>query len=82
MKISEIQKGGLEILNTVFCNVLRSPDRDVWKKAIVFIEENIKRMRIESYDENIIKIYLWDSARKQLCKRFGKKFICKNTRKT
>lgn len=86
MKIKAINNEAKKIINTVFKYVKNSNDKILWKKSIIFINQKInklKKLRTEViYTEKacsvIRELWIWESVRKQIIKKFGKKFICKN----
>jgi hypothetical protein len=87
MKTSEVRKGGLEILNTIYKVVLKSDDKELWKRAMDSMHKRIatlearKHQQImeDSEDANrtIVELWYWNSARRQFASKFGKKFISK-----
>lgn len=75
---SEIHKWGSEILKTIFANVIKSDDKEIWRKAISFIDSKIKEL------ENWIRgedMFFWKDAKFQILNKFGKKFLWKLTTK-
>ena len=73
---SEITKWGTEILKTVFAGVLKSDDKEVWKKAISFMDSKIQQLEATTRGEDM---FFWRNAKFQMLNKFGKKFIKKPT---
>ena len=87
MKTSKVCKGGAEILNTIYKVVLKSDDKELWKRAMDSMHKRIATLELrkhhqimeDSEDANrtIIELWYWNSARRQFASKFGKKFISK-----
>lgn len=85
MHQSEVRKSGLQILKDVYWTVLKSDDKDLWKQAIASTHQHIARLEREvreaaARDDEcanamVVNLWAWNSARRQLCARFGRKFI-------
>lgn len=82
-----IRREGTKILNDIFSVVLLSDEKKLWKKAMHSMTSHIEKLeneaRYTSYhnpdeaDHLIRQLWYWQSARKQLCTRFGRRFIRK-----
>jgi hypothetical protein len=82
---NEVRKNGLQILRDVYSTVLKSDDKDLWKQAIESTHRHIAHLERkvgeaaahddECADAMVINLWAWNSARRQLCARFGRKFI-------
>lgn len=82
-----IRREGTKILNDIFYVVLLSDEKELWKKAMNSMTSHIEKLekeaRYTSYydpdeaDHLIRQLWYWQSARKQLCARFGRRFIRK-----
>lgn len=80
-----MRKNGLRIIKDVYWTVLGSDDKELWKYAldsmhrhIAELESKVKReAAADSENANFLvtELWAWNSARRQLCHRFGKKFI-------
>lgn len=80
-----IRREGNKILDDVFSSVLQSHEKSLWKKAMHAMSQHIQKLEIdarytsyhdpEEADHLIRQLWYWQSARKQLCSRFGKRFI-------
>ena len=91
MKVKDINNQALEIIKTVFKAVVVSDDKNVWIKAINFITGKIDSLKLERNKEvindldnsgnSVLEVWKWEAVRKQILKKYGKKFICKNTQK-
>lgn len=65
--------------------MLESDDKELWKKAIDSTHHHIARLEQkvreaaanddERADAMVVNLWAWNSARRQLCARFGRKFI-------
>lgn len=85
MLLSALTRNGRQILLDCFRPVLDSPDKEVWKKALSFMESRINLMRrtlgdvCANHSEDatylIGQIWEWEEARKMMAEMFGKKFI-------
>lgn len=86
MKQSEIRAEAEKIIKTIFPQLAKSDEKEVWKKAIsacgAQAEKNDAKVReivATGSDEDTAKYtrnyYVWDRARFILANRFGKKFI-------
>jgi len=83
--LSELRTEGKAILNDIYGYVLRSNDKDIWKKAIDSIFYRIHCLEYEareasikdweSSNEIIKKLWCWQEARYQILQKFGSKFI-------
>lgn len=81
----EVRKNGLRIIEHVFHGVLKSEDKELWKRAlnsmhrhIVELECRVRReaaANTEDADFLVTELWAWNSARRQMCARFGNKFI-------
>lgn len=72
MKKSEITKWAKEIINTIFNWVIISEDKEIWRKAISFIDSKIKTLELNTRWE---EMFLWRDVKFQMLNKFGKKFI-------
>ena len=91
MKVKDINNQALEIIKTVFKAVVVSDDKNVWIKAINFITGKIDSLKLERNKEvindldnsgdSVLEVWKWEAVRKQILKKYGNKFICKNTQK-
>ena len=85
MKLSEVKTQGESILKTVYKYVLISDDKAVWKSALESIEKRIYQLSLhkhasiienrEDANEYIVKVWVWESAKRQMLKRFSKRFL-------
>lgn len=85
MQQREVRKSGLRIIESVFHAVLDNDDKNLWKRALSTMQRRITelecRVRREaaagSEDANFLvtELWAWNSARRQLAARFGKKYI-------
>lgn len=82
---SEVRKNGLRILKEVYFTVLNSDDKELWKKAIASMHRHIAELerRVKEAAANdaddanflVTELWAWNSARRQMCSRFGHRFI-------
>lgn len=66
MKLSEITKSANDIIKTIFKEVKKSDDKEVWKKAFEFIKQ-------KEYEGS--NRFVWERVKIILSKRYGEKFI-------
>jgi hypothetical protein len=82
---SEVRANGLQILKDVYFTVLDSKDKELWKKAIASMHRHVAELEVrvkkaaadDAPDANFLvtELWAWNSARRQLCARFGRRFI-------
>jgi hypothetical protein len=82
---SEVRKNGLRIIKDVYFMVLDSDDRSLWRSAIGSMHRHIAVLEIkvkeaaarDREDANFLvtELWAWKSARRQMCSRFGSRFI-------
>ena len=74
MKTSDIKKEAKNIINTIFTAVIKSDNKEDWKKAIVYIDDKITDLEISTRGE---EMFIWRGVKNQITFLFGKKFINK-----
>jgi hypothetical protein len=82
---SEVRKNGLRIIKDVYFTVLDSDDKELWKEAIASMHRHIAELewRVKEAAGNdqedanflVTELWAWNSARRQLCAKFGNRFI-------
>jgi hypothetical protein len=80
MKQSEVKALGKEIIDQIFPSLLKSPEKTDWQKAFAFIQKKIAELEAkarmpESDTHDIRELWAWNSCRRQLADRYGRKFI-------
>lgn len=85
MHQNEIRKNGLRIIKAVYFTVIDSDDRTLWKRAIDSLHRHIAELETkvkdaaarDAEDANFLvtELWAWKSARRQMCSRFGDRFI-------
>lgn len=80
MKQSEVRQLGKEIINQIFPAVICSNQKEDWQKAFDFLHKKITELEIkagqpEATNHNIRELWAFNSCRRQLCERYGRKFI-------
>lgn len=85
MKQSQIQQQASLICQDIFGAVVRSDDKNLWKKALKSTEKHIRKLQFEinsmcqdnpnETNEKLENLYVWSEARKMLITKFGQKFI-------
>lgn len=71
MKYSEISVEANQIISTIFKEVIKSDNKEVWKKAIDFIQNKISDLS-KKWDSDR---FIWESVLRKVSSQFGKKFI-------
>lgn len=71
---SEITKEANAVVNTVFAGMLKSEDKEVWKKAISFADQKVITLEMTTRGT---EMFIWRSVKFHLLSRFGRKFISK-----
>jgi hypothetical protein len=71
---SEITKEAKVVINTVFAGMLKSDDKEVWKKAISFADQKVQTLEATVRGT---EMFIWRSVKFHLLSRFGRKFISK-----
>ena len=74
LKTSEINKEAKEVIKRIFHIVLKSDLKEIWIKAMSFIDEKIER--IENW-ERWKEMFVWQSVKFQMNNLYWKKFITK-----
>lgn len=72
MKFSEIKKEAKNIIADLFLFVLKSNEKDDWKKALSFIDDKIYQLEVWPRGE---ALFYWREVRRQMTDKFWKKFI-------
>jgi len=81
MKISALQKNGKQIIQDIFQPVLKSENKEDWKKAFKFIDKKIAVLKlklnsaVDNQEQLIIEIWNWENTKRQISVKFGEKFI-------
>ncbi len=82
MKKSQVIAEGRMIIKTIYAQVLKSDDKDLWERALDSMHSHIYKLEIkvrqpEATNHDIRNLWYWNSARRQFVSKFGKKFISK-----
>ncbi len=85
MLISQIEKEGKAILADIYFIVLKSKDKTLWQEAInsmhkriAILEATVKESSGRGQDnatDHIRNLWAWQAARREMCRRYGNKFI-------
>lgn len=85
MLISQIEKEGKAILTDIYFVVLKSKDKTLWQEAINSMHRRVGVLEVkvrESSGKNqddatdhIRNLWAWQAARREMCRRYGNKFI-------
>ena len=83
MKQSEVRKFGKQIIDDVFSGLVKSKNKEDWIKAFSFLVKKLAELERKAglpsaIDHDIRELWGWSSARKQLSKIYGRKFIIPN----
>ena len=74
MKTSEIKSEAKKIINSIFATLIKSDNKEDWKKAIEFIDKKINEL--EKWTRGN-EMFIWRNVKSQIIFLFGKKFISK-----
>ena len=88
MLVSQIEKEGKAILADIYFIVLKSKDKALWQEAIdsmhriiASLESKVKESSGRNQDDatdHIRNLWAWQAARREMCRRYGNKFIRPN----
>ena len=83
MKQLEVRKLGKQIVNDVFSGLIKSKNKEDWINAFNFLVKKLTELEKKAglptaTDHDIRELWAWSSARKQLSKIYGQKFIIPN----
>ena len=83
MKQSEAQKLGKKIIDDIFPALVKSNDKRDWMRAFSFLVRKLTDLEYKAglpiaTDHDIRELWAWNSARRQLSKIYGQKFIIPN----
>lgn len=85
MLISQIEKEGKAILTDIYFVVLKSKDKTLWQEAIDSMHRRIGVLEVKAREssgrnqndatDHIRNLWAWQAARREMCRRYGNKFI-------
>lgn len=79
--ITELRQIARNIIKELFSEVIKSDDKELWKKVLQWINNHIEKLKIklvyETSLDNIQRYHEWEQVRNILNKQFGNKFIKK-----